>query len=207
MLKNLIILSSLFLLSISSLATDIPKIRAQIIVTENSNLNAQEKMKVYNELFNSIDNKKTAENSTWKGILKSTEAQYVRDTKGVLEALKTVKDARKYLDEAIKLNQCVSEGAALNILGMLYYKVPPWPIAFANDSKAQYYFNEGKKCAPENPDILWREAEFLIAKKRKKEAKLNLEKALILLKKTNRKEDPYIKKSSEELLLRLKSTE
>ncbi len=88
---------------------------------------------------------------------------------------------------------------------MLYYKSPPWPIGFGSDKKARKYFGYALKCNPENPDVLWRQAEFFIAEDEPEMALENLENASLFFEKRGRIEDKFKKKDVDLLILGLEN--
>jgi tetratricopeptide (TPR) repeat protein len=74
-----------------------------------------------------------AEPLIWKGIIVSSWA----GAKGGLGALGLVKQAKADYESAMKLDANALEGSAMNSLGVLYYKVPGWPVGFGNKDKAK----------------------------------------------------------------------
>jgi len=86
-----------------------------------------------------------AEPLVWQGIVLSTYA----GVKGGLGALSLAKESRDSLLAAVKLNGDVLNGSAYTSLGALYYKVPRWPVGFADHDKAAEYL---RKALALNPD-------------------------------------------------------
>lgn len=74
-----------------------------------------------------------AEGYIWLGIVQSTTA----GAKGGLGALKYAKAAKKSFEKALRLDETALQGSAMTSLGVLYHKVPGWPIGFGSDKKAE----------------------------------------------------------------------
>ena len=180
--------------NLSAQSNIIRNVQMQITLIEHNEKNPLEKYKDYEKLFLFIGKENSAENMTWKGIVCAVQSKIARDHIGKLKALSLANEAKKYLDMAIEKKWCVSDSAALNALAMLYYKIPPWPIGFGSNKKARKYFGYALKCSPENPDVLWRQAEFFIAENELGKALGNLKKASALFGKRGRIEDKFKKK-------------
>ena len=69
----------------------------------------------------------------WEGIVVSSLA----GEKGGLGALGLVKQARVMYERAIQIDGKALDGSAYNSLGVLYYKVPGWPLGFGDKDKAR----------------------------------------------------------------------
>lgn len=115
-----------------------------------------------------------AELRIWKGIVLSTWA----GARGGLGALDLVKQARGELEQALKLDAKALEGSAYTSLGSLYYQVPGWPLAFGDDEKAESLLRTALAINPDGIDPNYFYGDFLMRKKRYREAKAALEKAL-----------------------------
>jgi tetratricopeptide (TPR) repeat protein len=115
-----------------------------------------------------------AELRIWKGIVLSTWA----GAKGGLGALDLVKQAKTELEQALKLDAKALDGSAYTSLGSLYYQVPGWPIAFGDDEKAESMLKTALTLNPNGIDPNYFYGDFLARKKRYREAKAALEKAL-----------------------------
>jgi tetratricopeptide (TPR) repeat protein len=90
-------------------------------------------------------NPDSAEPKIWLAIVLSTDAGVT----GGLGALGKVKEARKLLEAAEKINPDALNGSIYTSLGSLYYQVPGWPIGFGDDETAELYL---KKALAMNPD-------------------------------------------------------
>ena len=114
---------------------------------------------------------KNADDLIWLGITQASTAQ----AKGGLGALSFAKDAKKNLEEAIKIDPTASEGSAFTSLGVLYHKVPGWPIGFGSDSKAKELLQKSVAMNPTGLDNNFFYAEFLYDDGDYKAAKKHLE--------------------------------
>jgi len=117
---------------------------------------------------------KAAEPKVWQGIVRSTYAGHV----GGLSALSYVKDARKYLLSAKKLDDTVLGGSVYTSLGTLYAKVPGWPIAFGDDDKARELLSKAVELNPSGMDPNYFYADFLYEEGEYKKALNHLNLAL-----------------------------
>jgi tetratricopeptide (TPR) repeat protein len=89
-----------------------------------------------------------AEPLVWLAISLSTDA----GVNGGLSALGKVKEARKYLETAEKIDAQVLDGSVYTSLGSLYYQVPGWPIGFGDDDKAEVFLKKALAINPEGID-------------------------------------------------------
>lgn len=115
-----------------------------------------------------------AEPLVWHGIIQSSYA----GVRGGLGALSHAKAAKKSFESALKLDDSVLEGSAYTSLGVLYHKVPGWPIAFGDDGKARKLLEKAINLNPNGIDPNYFYAEYLYDKKKYDEAKMHLKKAL-----------------------------
>lgn len=119
-----------------------------------------------------------AEPLVWQGIIEATFAGVKNGISGQLAALSLVKNARKSLEEAIKLNPEALHGSAYTSLGSLYYQVPPWPIAFGNNDKAKELLLKGLELNPDGIDANYFYGDYLNKTGDHAKAKEILKKAL-----------------------------
>lgn len=110
----------------------------------------------------------------WEGIIVSSWA----GEKGGLGALKLVKQAKALYEQAIALNGDALEGSAYNSLGVLYYKVPGWPLGFGDKDKAKTLLQKALSINPQGIDPNFFYAEYLIETRQEQEAITYLERAL-----------------------------
>ena len=115
-----------------------------------------------------------AEPLVWEGIIVSSWA----GEKGGLGALGLVKQAKGLYEQAIDIDGKALDGSALNSLGVLYYKVPGWPIAFGDKDKARELLQKALAINPQGIDPNFFYGEFLVETKQPEQAVTYLERAL-----------------------------
>ena len=115
-----------------------------------------------------------AEPLIWDGIIDSSLA----GEKGGLGALGLVKQARTLYERAIQIDANALDGSAYNSLGVLYYKVPRWPVAFGDKAKAGELLQKALAVNPQGIDPNFFFGEYLSETDRRDEAIVYLERAL-----------------------------
>ena len=110
----------------------------------------------------------------WEGIIVSSWA----GEKGGVGALGLVKQARADYEQAIQIDAKALDGSAYNSLGVLYYKVPGWPLGFGDKAKAKELLQKALALNPQGIDPNFFYAEYLVETKKADEAVPYLEKAL-----------------------------
>jgi len=110
----------------------------------------------------------------WEGIVVSSLA----GEKGGLGALGLVKQAKSLYETAIQLDGTALDGSAYNSLGVLYYKVPGWPIGFGDKNKARELLQKALSINPRGVDPNFFYGEYLVEAKRPEDALPYLERAL-----------------------------
>lgn len=110
----------------------------------------------------------------WEAIIRSTYA----GAKGGLGALDQVKQAKKLLEQAIKMDPAAMNGSAYTSLGSLYYQVPGWPVGFGDHKKAKELLLKGLSYNPDGIDSNYFYGDYLLEQKDYKQAIAALEKAL-----------------------------
>jgi len=110
----------------------------------------------------------------WEGIVVSSWA----GEKGGLGALSLVKQAKAMYEQAIHIDGKVLDGSAYNSLGVLYYKVPGWPLGFGDKDKARQLLQQALAINPQGIDANYFYAEYLVETKHADEAVPYLERAL-----------------------------
>ena len=115
-----------------------------------------------------------AEPLVWEGIIVSSWA----GAKGGIGALGLAKRAKAHYEAAIKIKPDVLDGSAYNSLGVLYYKVPGWPVGFGSDKKAQELLQKALAVNPRGIDPNFFYGEFLVEQGKPGEAMTYLERAL-----------------------------
>lgn len=110
----------------------------------------------------------------WNGIILSSYA----GEKGGLGALGLVKEARRSLEQALKIDPGALQGSAHTSLGSLYYKVPGWPLGFGSDKEARKHLNAALSLNPTGIDPNYFMGEFLFEQDEYDAARRHLETAL-----------------------------
>jgi len=110
----------------------------------------------------------------WEGIVVSSWA----GEKGGLGALSLVKQAKAMYEQAIQIDGKVLDGSAYNSLGVLYYKVPGWPLGFGDKDKARQLLQQALAINPQGIDANYFYAEYLVETKHADDAVPYLERAL-----------------------------
>ncbi len=132
----------------------------------NYDLTGDEQEKEFNVLLHKAEEwvKKqpdSAEAHIWLGITQSSFA----GVKGGLGALSLAKKAKKNFEQALRLDENALSGSAMVSLGVLYHKVPGWPLGFGDDDKAKDLILAGLKQSPDGIDSNYFAAEFFYDKK------------------------------------------
>jgi len=115
-----------------------------------------------------------AEPLVWEGIIVSSWA----GEKGGLGALGLVKRAKAIYESAIQLDGKALDGSAYNSLGVLYYKVPGWPVGFGDKKRAKELLEQALALNPRGIDPNFFYGEYLLETGHAAEAVTYLERAL-----------------------------
>jgi tetratricopeptide (TPR) repeat protein len=115
-----------------------------------------------------------AEPLVWEGIIVSSWA----GEKGGLGALGLVKRAKAIYESAIQIDGKALDGSAYNSLGVLYYKVPGWPIGFGDKQRAKELLEKALALNPQGIDPNFFYGEYLLDNGQPAEAVNYLERAL-----------------------------
>lgn len=110
----------------------------------------------------------------WEGIIVSSLA----GEKGGLGALGLVKQAKGLYEQALQIDAKALDGSAYNSLGVLYYKVPGWPLGFGDKAKAKDLLQKALAINPQGIDPNFFYGEYLAETDNLAEAALYLERAL-----------------------------
>ncbi len=110
----------------------------------------------------------------WEGIIVSSWA----GEKGGLGALGLVKQAKALYESAIAIDGNALDGSAYNSLGVLYYKVPGWPVGFGDKAKAKELLQKALALNPKGIDPNFFYGEYLVETKQPDQAVPYLERAL-----------------------------
>lgn len=116
-----------------------------------------------------------AEPLVWEGIVLSSLA----GAKGGLGAISLAKQARARFEEALRIDDKALEGSAYNSLGVLYYKVPGWPLGFGDKKKAEQMLKQALAINPGGIDPNYFYGDFLVTMGRPAESLPYLERALV----------------------------
>lgn len=112
----------------------------------------------------------------WDGIVTSERASL---TWG-FTALKLATKARDILISAEKQDPKALDAGAPTSLGVLYYRVPGFPVGWGDTEKARHYLEEAVRNAPNGRDAHYFYADFLFEQREYKQAEAVLMKALSL---------------------------
>jgi len=115
-----------------------------------------------------------AEPLIWQGIVVSSLA----GEKGGLGALSLAKQAKADYEQAIQIDGKALDGSAYNSLGVLYYKVPGWPLGFGDKAKAKELLQKALSLNPQGIDPNFFYGEYLVETKHAEDAVPYLERAL-----------------------------
>ncbi len=115
-----------------------------------------------------------AEPLMWEGIVRSEEAAVASTFKKLGFATK----ARDLLLKAFKLDPHAGKGGLAMSLGVLYYRVPGFPIAFGSTQKAEQFLRAGLTNDPNGLDSNFFYGDFLKAQGKNALAKTYLQRAL-----------------------------
>jgi len=97
----------------------------------------------------------------WLGILVSEQASMASENGSPLKALGFAKRAREMLEPIAQQYPDVLDAGAPTSLGVLYYRVPRFPIAFGDKAKARQLLQEAIKYAPDGLDANYFYGDFL----------------------------------------------
>lgn len=116
----------------------------------------------------------------WVGIIISEQASMASENGSPFKALGFAKRARDILEGVEKIDPVAVDAGAPTSLGVLYYRVPGFPIGFGDKSKARQYLQEAIKDAPNGLDANYFYGDFLYEQHEYPEAINVLEHALTL---------------------------
>ncbi len=138
----------------------------------------------------------------WDGIVTSERASL---TWG-LSALSHASRARDLLLEAYKMDPRALDAGAPTSLGVLYYRVPGFPLGWGDSDKARQLLEEAVKNAPNGRDAHYFYADFLFEQGEYRKAEEVLKIALALPKHPERPVwESYFPKVMEGLLVKVRS--
>lgn len=115
-----------------------------------------------------------AEPLLWQGIVTSEEAGMA----GMFQKLGFASSARDILHKAERIDPTVFNGGVPMSLGVLYYRVPGFPIGFGSTAKARSYLQTALKQDPDGLDSNYFYGDFLYNQGDYAGAKVYFERAL-----------------------------
>lgn len=98
-----------------------------------------------------------AEPLLWQGIVTSEEAARA----SMLKQLGLAREARAILERAIAIDPTIADGGVRMSLGVLYYRVPGFPIGFGSTAKARALLETALRQDPRGLDNNFFYADFL----------------------------------------------
>lgn len=142
----------------------------------NYQLDEDKREQAFEQLLQQADqvvssNTDKAEAYIWRGIIASSYA----GAKGGLGALDLTKRSKADLEQALTIQPDALQGSAYTSLGVLYYKVPGWPVGFGSDKKAKQLLTKALEINPQGIDPNYFYAEFLTEERDYKAAMRYLE--------------------------------
>ena len=115
-----------------------------------------------------------AEPLLWEGIITSEEAGMA----SVFDQLGLATDARTMFEKAQAIDPYALNGAVLMSLGVIYYRVPGFPIGFGSDRKARGFLEAALAMDPNGLDANYFYGDFLAEQGEYAKAKAALGRAL-----------------------------
>jgi len=117
-----------------------------------------------------IEYPQRAESWVWHGIIQSSYA----NVKGGLGALSLIDNAKAAFEAAISINGQALDGSAHTSLGILYLKVPGWPISFGDEDDAEKHLKMAHAINPKGIDVNFFLAQLYVEQKQWLDAKKHL---------------------------------
>jgi tetratricopeptide (TPR) repeat protein len=97
----------------------------------------------------------------WLGIVISEQASMASENGSPFKALGFAKQARDILEKVEKVDPVTLDAGAPTSLGVLYYRVPGFPIGFGDAAKARQLLQEAVTNAPNGLDANYFYGDFL----------------------------------------------
>jgi tetratricopeptide (TPR) repeat protein len=120
------------------------------------------------------------EAAIWLGIIVSEQASMASENGSPFKALGFAARARDILDPVEKSDPMACDAGAPTSLGVLFYRVPGFPISFGDTSKARQYLQKAIANAPNGMDANYFYGDFLYQQHEYAEAAKMLKHALAL---------------------------
>ncbi|MCW6512820.1 tetratricopeptide repeat protein [Lichenifustis flavocetrariae] len=97
----------------------------------------------------------------WDGIITSERASMA----SMFSALGLAKAARAILEKAYQMDPAALNAGATTSLGVLYYRVPGFPVGFGDKKKARQLLEQAVRIAPQGLDPLYFYGDFLYSER------------------------------------------
>src|SRR5579863_6783923 len=120
------------------------------------------------------------EAAIWHGIIISEQASMASENGSPFKALGFAKRAREILEPIAMSNPSALDAGAPTSLGVLYYRVPGFPLGFGDKTKARQLLQEAVKYAPDGLDANYFYGDFLYEQHEYSEAQQVFKHALSL---------------------------
>ncbi len=116
----------------------------------------------------------------WLGIIISEQASMASENGSPFKALGFAKRARDILEPIARNDPALLDAGAPTSLGVLYYRVPGWPLGFGDKAKARQLLQKAVKYAPKGLDANYFYGDFLMQEHEYAEAERVMKYALTL---------------------------
>jgi Tfp pilus assembly protein PilF len=119
----------------------------------------------------------------WDGIILSERASMANERNsltGGFTALRLAKQAKAVLEKSYAIDPAALDAGAATSLGVLYYRVPGFPIGFGDTDKARALLEEAVRTAPDSLDAEYFYGDFLYTSKQVPQAVAVFQKALAI---------------------------
>lgn len=114
-----------------------------------------------------------ADSHLWAGVIRGSLAEAING----MGALSFVKEAKVNLEKSIEIDAKAEGSYALGVLGLMYAKVPSWPIAYGDNKKGKALLQQGVEASPDGMNINYLYASYLFEKDDYAKAKIYIQKA------------------------------
>lgn len=114
-----------------------------------------------------------AEAYIWVGVARGSLAEAING----IGALGIVKEAKANLEKALSIDPSAGGGYAYGVLGLMYQKVPGWPVGFGDKKKAKELLLKGLEVDPNGMNNNYFYAQFLYENGEAKKALPYIERA------------------------------
>lgn len=165
----LAIMCALFVTPLQGEESFAPKLREEFLALKYSDLTGDEEHAEIRRLHTLADEHISKNSEDAKElVMRARILAYDASLTGGMEGLKMVTEAKELLEKSIEIDANVYNGYAHVLMGLLYDRVPPWPIGFGNLKKAVKHFELAMEIDPEGYESNYTYGEYL-AKRRKHE--------------------------------------